>query len=113
MKIELDFTAFVLEGELFDTSVGNALTEALPLEIPLTSWGAELYGPVDRDFGEGRLQPEIPSGGLAYTNKGNYFCIFFGQTPAWPVEHVGAITGPFEQLDAANPEQVTIRKKNP
>jgi len=28
---------------------------------------------------------------LAYTNKGNYLCVFYGQTPAWPVEFIGQI----------------------
>jgi hypothetical protein len=35
--------------------------------------------------------PDIPAGGIAYTNNGNYVCIFFGQTPAWPVEYIGQI----------------------
>ena len=37
--------------------------------------------------------PDIPAGGLAYTNQGNYFCIFFGQKPAWDVEYIGKIEG--------------------
>ena len=34
---------------------------------------------------------DIPPGGIAYTNNGNYVCIFFGQRPAWAVEHIGQI----------------------
>nr|WP_319394161.1 cyclophilin-like family protein [uncultured Desulfobacter sp.] len=50
------------------------------------------------DFGsvslrEAKPVPAIPPGGIAYTNNGDYVCIFFGPTPAWPVEYIGQIDG--------------------
>ena len=88
-KIKLQFEKFELEAELFETEVAKKLYQNLPVEIELTHWGNEMYGPIGVNLGTESPVPDIPAGGLAYTNRGNYFCIFFGQTPAWPVEHVG------------------------
>ncbi|MFC1862725.1 cyclophilin-like family protein [Thermodesulfobacteriota bacterium] len=40
------------------------------------------------NLGEDNPVPDIPPGGIAYTNNGNFLCIFFGQTPAWSVEYI-------------------------
>lgn len=90
-QLELDFGAFVLEAELFDTAVAKKFAAGLPYTVSLTSWGRELYGSIGIDLGEEEPVPYIPEGGIAYTNNGNYVCIFFGQTPAWPVEYIGEI----------------------
>ena len=47
------------------------------------------------DLGSDNPVPEIPEGGLAYTNNVNYFCVFFGQQPAWVVEYIGQIEGEY------------------
>ena len=91
--ILLDFGEVVLEAEMFDSAIANRFTENLPYTISLEQWGNELYGSIELNLGEENPVPEIPSGGIAYTNKGNYLCIFFGQTPAWPVEYIGQIIG--------------------
>ena len=52
-----------------------------------------MYGSIGIDLGVDNPISEIPAGGLAYTNQGNYLCVFFGQTPAWAVEHIGQIKG--------------------
>lgn len=112
-QIEFDFGRFTLDAELFDTEIANKFSENLPYTIPLTQWGQELYGSIGRDFGEENPVPDIPPGGIAYTNNGNYLCIFFGQAPAWPVEYIGHIAD--EQwkhlLETPANESVTIRAR--
>lgn len=90
-KIKLDFGNFILEGELFHSEICEKLRGILPLTVELTSWGREVYGPINVDLGQKNPVPEIPPGGIAYTNNGNYICVFFGQTPAWSVEYIGQI----------------------
>ncbi|MFC1670820.1 cyclophilin-like fold protein [Spirochaetota bacterium] len=92
-KIKLDFDDFILTAKLFDINTAKSLVEILPCKIELIKWGDELYGPLDLNVKEESLIPNIPEGGIAYTNRGNYLCIFYGQTPAWPVEHIGEIEG--------------------
>jgi hypothetical protein len=92
-RIALDFGAFSLTATLFDTPIAHAFLDRLPVSVDLIAWGEELYGSIDADLGTDSPQPRIPAGGLAYTNRGNYFCIFFGQDPAWPVELLGTIEG--------------------
>ena len=91
MKIKLDFGTFTLEAELFDSKIAKKFTDNLPYSIDVTQWGNELYGSIDINLGEEDPIPEIPPGGIAYTNNGNYLCVFYGQTPAWPVEYIGQI----------------------
>ena len=92
-RIDLDFGKFVLEAELFDNQIANKFAQILPCNVNLTQWGNELYGSIGNNLGEENPVPTIPPGGLAYTNNGNYICIFFGQKPAWPVEYIGKIEG--------------------
>ena len=110
-KVELDFGKFVCRAEFFETEIAFRFVEHLPYEIKLTGWGEELYGNIGVDLGEESPVPMIPPGGLAYTRQGNYFCIFFGQTPAWPVEHIGyIIDGDWERLsDSPGLDSVIVR----
>lgn len=91
--IVLDFGSLVLDAELFDSPVAARFAARLPCTVELEKWGDELYGPLGADLGEDSPTPRIPSGGIAYTNRGAYLCIFFGQTPAWPVDYIGQIGG--------------------
>ena len=110
MNILLDFGTFTLKAELEHTPVAEAFADNLPYEIDLTGWGRELYGPISRDLGSHNPVGVIPPGGLAYTNKGNYFCIFFGQNPAWEVEYIGNITEDYSALEQM-PKKVTVTKE--
>lgn len=92
-QVILDFGPLVLEATLFDSPVAARFLENLPYTLSLTQWGDELYGSIGIDLGENNPVPEIPAGGVAYTGNGNFLCIFFGQTPAWPVEYIGQING--------------------
>lgn len=91
-KIILDFKQFKLKAELFSTDIAGKFYNILPCPIDLTGWGHELYGTTGKDLGSENPVPLIPAGGLAYSTRGQYLCIFFGQTPAWPVEDIGRIT---------------------
>jgi len=112
-QITLDFGAFVLDARLFDTAVARSFAEHLPYNVRLLQWGNELYGSIERDLGEENPVEKIPPGGIAYTSKGNYVCIFFGQTPAWAVEHIGYIIGDQWKMLVENPlhDSVVIRLK--
>lgn len=92
-KIVLDFNVITLDAELFDTNIATRFYERLPYEVELTSWGNELYGSIGLDLGKENPIAEIPEGGIAYTNRGNLVCVFYGQSPAWKVEHIGSIIG--------------------
>lgn len=113
-QIELDFGTFILEADLLDTAIARKFSENLPYTVKLIQWGNELYGPIGIDLGEENPVPKIPPGGIAYTNNGNYMCIFFGQTPAWAVEHIGNIAA--DQWVRLNEEQsissVIVRAKD-
>ncbi|MBN2526579.1 MAG: hypothetical protein JXR76_09300 [Deltaproteobacteria bacterium] len=112
-SIVLEFESFSMNAKLFDTPVADSLYQSLPQQISLTHWGKEMYGSVQGRHGEHQPVPRIPEGGLAYTDDGQYFCIFFGQNPAWPVEHVGRITdGDLSPLHNSALKNVTVKKIN-
>ncbi len=110
-KVELVFDEFTLTADIFDTAVGKKFLEYLPLQIPLQEWGDELYGSLPWKISEENLVEEIPPGGLAYSPTGSLFCLFFGQKPAWPVEHFGQIEEEnWKKLKETKPHNVLIRK---
>ena len=90
-SIELDFGSVVLGARLFETAIAKNFLQHLPVRVNLMQWGEEFYGSIGVDLGAENPVDTIPPGGLAYTNSGNYVCIFFGQRPAWAVEHIGQI----------------------
>jgi len=91
LMIELDFGKFKCRAELFNTEIAKRFAEHLPYKVDLIQWGGELYGSIGVDLGEEAPIEEIPEGGVAYTKKGNYICVFYGQAPAWAVEYIGDI----------------------
>lgn len=111
-KIIFDFGDIQLEAELFKTRIADKLIEELPREMKLTHWGQEMYGCIDINMGVEEPVDEVPPGGIAYTNNGNYLCLFYGQKPAWPVEHIGRLTGNWRELLTDKLETVTVRKKD-
>jgi hypothetical protein len=117
-RIVLDFGSFVLDAELFDTVTAENFTQHLPYQVSLMHWGNELYGSIEnvlggKDLGEEYPVPVIPPGGIAYTNQGNYVCLFFGQRPAWAVEYIGQIIDDQWEKLVQSPAQaaVEIRSK--
>ena len=110
-QIQFDFGSFVLDADLFDTDVSKKFVAHLPYQVHLTHWGNELYGSIEKDLGEENPVEDIPPGGIAYTNQGNYVCIFFGQKPAWAVEYIGQILDNRWQalVESPVPKAVVIR----
>ncbi|MBU1078676.1 MAG: hypothetical protein KKH98_15360 [Spirochaetes bacterium] len=111
-KIILDFDGFQLSAELFGSRIAEEFHKHLPYSIELTTWGAEAYGSIGIDLGkEESPVPEISPGGLAYSHQGNYLCIFYGQRPAWPVEHIGNIIGDdWKKLEHGTWDHVTVKR---
>lgn len=111
IKIILEFQDFQIEAVLFESIIAERFSATLPCSIDLQQWGNELYGPIKDNLGEENPIPSIPPGGIAYSTNGSYICIFYGQTPAWPVEHIGQILE--EQwgslLEKPTQNKVTIR----
>ena len=109
MQIELDFGSLQLDAILDDTPIARQLFAMLPLKIDLTYWGDELYGDIGQDLGLHQPKPRVPEGTLGYTNRGNCFCVFFGQQPAWSVDVLGKLTDDWEALRGTNFKTLTIR----
>mgnify|MGYP006303600229 CR=1 FL=1 len=59
----------------------DALWNALPLTLNLSSWGHELYGNVPINPPAENPQEECEVGDLAYWLEGSGFCILYGKTP--------------------------------
>lgn len=110
MKIILEFDTRTIEATLNDSPVAHNLYKKLPLSFELTTWGDEAYGSAGIDFGEHTPIPEIPEGGIAFTNNGNFLCFFYGQRPAWPVEYIGDMSEDWKELKKTPPVKVCIRK---
>lgn len=79
--ILLDFKSLTLTADLFDSRIARNFAANLPYEVNLVQWGRELYGSIGIDLGEEHPVPDIPPGGIAYTRKGNYVCIFLARHP--------------------------------
>lgn len=91
--ILLDFERFIIEADLYEGKFAGLVMKKLPVEIALTYWGKEVYGPLPVAYRESKLTEKCSPGSIAWTSRGGLFCIFFGQDPAWPVEEVGRIRG--------------------
>lgn len=111
-RIKLNFGDLELYAELFETRIANEFYENLPYRIELTNWGNEAYGGINLDFEDENPVTDIPPGGLAYTDRGNLFCIFFGQQPAWDVEYIGQIEGDSWKMLITNwPQHVIVTEE--
>ena len=84
---------------VFNTPTGLAFLESAPHTLlSLSKYGDEVYGSLRTSLPTTSPQPKIPFGGLAYSEQGQYLCIFYGQTPAWPVEYFAQIEMGYEML---------------
>jgi len=98
-----------LKGEFNDTPAGQAAAQALPFEWSGSRWGDEYYGPPGVDFGEhpGKKGTAMKVGDLGWHAPNQWFCLFFGPTPASsgdapvaaaPILTVGHVRGDWEAL---------------
>ena len=98
-----------LSGEFNDTPAGQAAAEALPFEWSGSRWGDEYYGPPTVDLGDhpGEKGAVMNVGDLGWHAPNQWFCLFFGPTPASsgeeptaavPILTVGNVQGDWETL---------------
>lgn len=108
MKVRLVIDGQVFEGELFDTPMGRAVADLLPIEGKGAFWGSEIYFPLNLTRPLERPQELVEPGDLAYWPGGPSFCIFWGPTPisgpgeirpASEVEVFGRITSDLSLFD--------------
>jgi hypothetical protein len=97
------------KGELNDSAAAQAMAEALPFEWRGSRWGDEYYGPPSQAFGEhpGESGTVMNVGDLGWFAANDWFCLFFGPTPASsgsepvaavPLQTVGNVTGDWDSL---------------
>ena len=96
-------------GEFNDTPAGQAAAATLPFEWSGTRWGDEYYGPPSTDFGEhpGEKGTVMKVGDLGWHPPNQWFCLFFGPTPASsgdapeaavPILTIGSVRGDWAAL---------------
>ena len=103
-----------LRARVFDSPAGHTFMDNCPHTLSsLESFGEEVYGSLAKPLPSSRKQPKIPCGGLAYSDQGQYLCIFFGQTPAWPVEYFAQIEVGWEELIGPKWQNLTVTKEDP
>jgi hypothetical protein len=100
MRIMVGEAGLELTAALNDSATAALLWEALPLESPAQTWGAEVYFTVPVDTGEEDPQAAVATGAVGYWPPGAALCLFFGQQPVSPVTVVGALEGDPGRLDA-------------
>lgn len=84
-KIKIKIGERIVDAELNDTKVAQAVWEKLPIETGFNTWGDEIYFSIPVFFSEEKLEnpkEAVAVGDLGYWPSGNAFCIFFGKTPA-------------------------------
>jgi len=80
-------------AELNDTETAKAVAGALPLTSTAERWGDEVYFSTPLVLPQERPTAHAAPGAVAYWLPGKAICIFFGQTPASPVDVIGSLRG--------------------
>jgi len=92
-KILIKAAEVEMTAALNDTSTAQKILAALPFESTARLWGKEVYFGIPVHAEEEDAQARVPSGTVAFWPPGDCLCIFFGQTPASPVNVVGQLDG--------------------
>lgn len=100
MRIRVDEAGVDLVITLNESQTATELREALPIESPAQTWGAEVYFTVPVERGPENAQATVESGAVGYWPPGSALCLFFGQQPVSPVNLVGTIGGDPSVLEA-------------
>ena len=112
-KIKITAGAVTMSAELNETETAGRVWDALPVESKAQTWGDEVYFDVPVDAAEEDAQAKVPSGTVAYWPPGPALCIFFGQTPASPVNVVGKLLGDPKAFAKVRPgEQVRVERED-
>jgi hypothetical protein len=101
-----------MTAELNDTPTARKIWDALPIESSARLWGREVYFDIPVHHDEDDAQARVPSGTVAFWPAGDCLCIFFGQTPASPVNVVGTLNGDaneFAEVNSGDP--ITIERE--
>jgi len=112
-KIIIDIDGNRFEGELADTPTARSVMEALPIESRINTWGDEFYFSAGLNLGRDETATtDVDEGDLAYWPEGDALCIFFGPTPARPVNKIGRIKAePYELKKLRNAAKVIISRQ--
>ncbi len=108
MSIKIQVGDVTLNAELNDTPTAKKVEGALPLNLPFSTWGDEIYFeiPVTAELDESAREM-VEVGDLGYWPTGRAFCIFFGPTPmstpgkiipASAVNIIGKVKGDISRL---------------
>lgn len=102
-----------LTAALNESGTAEALWDALPLEAPAQTWGAEVYFtvPVERDAED--PQATVAPGALGYWPPGRAVCLFFGQQPVSPVDPIGALEDDPDLLAAVRDGHIVRLERHP
>jgi uncharacterized protein len=81
-QIRIRAGQLIMEAELNESPTALAIYEALPLSVPASTWGDEIYFsiPVKQKL-DNTAAETVQVGDLGYWPSGHAFCIFFGRTP--------------------------------
>ena len=110
-KIWIKSKAVEMTAELNDSPSARKIWEALPIESRTRLWGQEVYFEIPVHDEERDAQAAVPSGAIAFWPQGDCFCIFFGQTPASPVNVVGQLDGDPDEFAKVKSNQVIRLEK--
>eukprot|EP00310_Coccolithus_braarudii_P017407 CAMPEP_0183346128 /NCGR_PEP_ID=MMETSP0164_2-20130417/11339_1 /TAXON_ID=221442 /ORGANISM="Coccolithus pelagicus ssp braarudi, Strain PLY182g" /LENGTH=180 /DNA_ID=CAMNT_0025517353 /DNA_START=240 /DNA_END=782 /DNA_ORIENTATION=+ len=103
-----------LRCRVFDTPTGRAFLASCPLTIErLSTFGDEVYGALAVTLPPTAPQSYVPPGGLAYSERGQFLCVFYGQTPAWPVTYFAQIEVGHEVMQGGSWRELTVAMEDP
>jgi thiamine-phosphate pyrophosphorylase len=120
VKIRFEKSEIEIEGELFDTKIGRALFDALPIRSKIDKWGKEIYFSMGVECEPENLQGKVELGDMGYWPPENAWCIFFGPTPISkkgeiipdsPVEVFGKVIGDIKLLNKVKRGDTVIIEK--
>jgi hypothetical protein len=82
-KITIIADNITLQAELNDSKTADKISEALPIDGIINTWGDEIYFDIKISSAqEPDARADVEIGELGFWPSGNAFCIFYGRTPA-------------------------------
>jgi hypothetical protein len=102
-RIRISAGSVMMSAELNDSETAKKVLEALPLSGKARTWGDEVYFDTSLALDAESPQAHVPPGAIAYWPPGKAICLFFGQTPASPVNVIGKMLGNPRDLAAISP----------
>jgi len=106
-RIRIKMESAEIEAKLNDSKISSKITEKLPIESTVRTWGEEIYFEIPVKESIDNPVKEVEKKDIGYWPEGNCFCIFFGPTPvssgekiipASEVEVIGKVLSDIEEL---------------